>query len=43
MLRFLAGLSLSTGARTATLPMKICPVVKTATAVVFLLAGAASG
>ena len=37
MLLALAGLSLMTGARTSIVPIKICPLVKTATAVLFWL------
>jgi hypothetical protein len=33
----MAALSTATGARTAILPMKLCPVIKTATAALFLL------
>ena len=38
MLLLLATVSGFTGARTAVLPMKLCPVVKTAVAVAFLVA-----
>lgn len=38
MLLLLAAVSAFTGARTAVLPMKLCPVVKTAVAVAFLTA-----
>ena len=38
MLLAMAGLSLLTGARTSILPMKLCPLVKTAVACLFLLA-----
>ncbi len=37
MLIIMAVLSLLTGARTSIVPMKICPVVKTVTAILFLL------
>ena len=37
MLIVMAGLSLLTGARTSIVPMKICPLVKTIVAVLFLL------
>ena len=37
MLIVLAGLSLMTGARTAIVPMRLCPVVKTVAAVLFLI------
>lgn len=37
MLIIMAILSLFTGARTSVVPMKICPVVKTVTAILFLL------
>jgi phosphoglycerol transferase MdoB-like AlkP superfamily enzyme len=37
MLVIMAGLTLSTGARTSIIPVKICPVVKTAVAILFLL------
>ncbi|MFH1852999.1 MAG: hypothetical protein ABIA75_11710 [Candidatus Neomarinimicrobiota bacterium] len=39
MLLALAALSLFTGARTAVLPMKLCPAVKTLTALLFLIGG----
>ena len=38
MLVVMAGLSLLTGASTAIIPIKICPLVKTAVAVLFFLA-----
>lgn len=38
MLVAMAGLSLLTGASTAIIPIKICPLVKTAVAVLFFLA-----
>jgi hypothetical protein len=38
MLLALAGVSLFTGARTPVLPMKLCPVVKTAVATMFFIA-----
>ena len=38
MLVTMAGLSLLTGANTAIIPIKICPLVKTAVAVLFFLA-----
>jgi len=37
MLLVMAGLSLFTGARTSILPIKICPIVKTGVAILFLL------
>lgn len=37
MLLIMATLSIFTGARTSILPMRICPVVKTITAVLFLI------
>ncbi len=37
MLIVMAGLSLLTGARTSIVPMKICPLVKTTVATLFLL------
>jgi len=37
MLILLAGLSLLTGARTKIVPIKICPIVKTVVAILFLL------
>ena len=38
MLLMLAGWSLTTGARTSILPMKICPVVKTVAAIMLITA-----
>jgi len=40
MLIVLAGLSLFTGARTSIVPVKICPVIKTVVAILFLLGSA---
>ncbi len=40
MLIVMAGLSWMTGARTSTLPMKVCPYVKTAAAILLLLGSA---
>ena len=37
MLLIMAGLTLLTGARTSILPTKICPIVKTAVAILFLV------
>jgi len=37
MLIVMAGWSLSTGARTSIIPIKICPLVKTVVAILFLL------
>lgn len=37
MLIIMAGLTASTGARTSIVPIKICPVVKTVVAVLFIL------
>jgi hypothetical protein len=37
MLLVLAGVSLFTGARTSIIPIKICPIVKTAVALLFVL------
>jgi len=37
MLAVMAGLTLLTGARTSIAPIKICPIVKTAVAILFLL------
>ena len=37
MLIVMAGLTLSTGARTSIIPIKICPVVKTTVAILFFL------
>ena len=37
MLLIMAGLTLLTGARTSVIPIKICPVVKTVVAVLFIL------
>ncbi|HEX9896216.1 MAG TPA: hypothetical protein VGA85_00950 [Dehalococcoidales bacterium] len=37
MLVIMAGLTLFTGARTSIIPIKICPVVKTMVAILFLL------
>jgi phosphoglycerol transferase MdoB-like AlkP superfamily enzyme len=37
MLLIMAGLTLFTGARTAVIPIKICPFVKTAVAILYLL------
>ena len=37
MLIIMAGLTLLTGARTSILPIKICPIVKTAAAILFLV------
>ena len=37
MLIVMAGLSLMTGARTSIVPIKICPIVKTVVAILFIL------
>jgi len=37
MLMIMAGLSLMTGAKTSIVPMKICPIVKTTVAILFIL------
>jgi len=37
MLLVMAGVSLFTGARTSILPIKICPIVKTTVAILFIL------
>lgn len=37
MLIIMAGWTLATGARTSIIPIKICPIIKTATAILFFL------